>query len=223
MRTFMWMTSTKGFIFASAAVLVAGWGASCSSEKVYGSAGCTDPCCNGNSNGTIDCAENPNLSCTEKGDACTANEYGCRGGAYYLTPPSSRPAGCPVGDAGSDDGASDQTDSGGVDAETTAIADSGTPLACGDASCPADSGTPLACGDASCQADSGALFACGDASCASESEYCKHTSGGAPPGVDFETCEPLPDGQSICSVDAAGSGCTCDEDAGGIYVTCNVP
>jgi hypothetical protein len=54
---------------------------------------CADPCCSGNASG-IDCAQNPNLSCMEDADPCTALAYGCNGGMYYATSPSHVPIGC---------------------------------------------------------------------------------------------------------------------------------
>src|SRR5579859_6181047 len=82
----------------------------------------------------------------------------------------------------------------------------------------------LACGTSS-NAPTGVparLFSCGDASCSSASQYCGHTVGGAPPGVDFEICEPLSSGQAVCAK-SPGNGCECEEDAGALYVRCDVP
>ncbi len=156
--------------------------------------GCADPCCDGVP-ARIDCGENPTLSCTEKGDPCTAQQYGCTNGLFFSMSPSSLPASCNQRDAGAD-----ARSPGGADG---AVADTGV--------------------DAPAVVDSGGLFACGDATCASGSQYCKETSGGAPPGIDTQTCEPLPDGQSLCEPEAASSGCSCSEDAGATYVSCQVP
>lgn len=69
-----------------------------------GAGGCSDPCCNGNADG-IDCAKNPVLTCTETGDPCTARQYGCAAGAYFVKAPATSAA-CAMPDAGltADDG-----------------------------------------------------------------------------------------------------------------------
>jgi hypothetical protein len=185
------------------AVFVSSWAlfaaTACSSKQVVQDAGgCADPCCNGVS-ANVDCAEHPTLTCTDKSDPC-ANQYGCTNGLFFSTPPSPLPASC---------------NEGGADATVTEEASSG-----GDAGGGADVGPS----DASAVVlDAGSTFACGDAACASGSQYCRQTMGGAPPGVDIETCESMPDGQSICDQDAAGTGCACSADAGATYFTCQVP
>lgn len=82
----------------------------------------------------------------------------------------------------------------------------------------------LACGSSSNTSDGGTarIFACGDASCSSASQACRHTVGGAPPGVDLESCEALSAGQADCAK-TPGNGCACEEDAGALYVQCDVP
>ncbi len=176
---------------ASLALLALG----CSStQTVEKASGCADPCCNGVS-ARIDCAENPNITCTENGDPCTANQYGCVSGLFFSKQPAELPEGCLVrdtSDAGTDANASEDAGAGADDARAVGI-------------------------------DSGGLFACGDAACATASQYCKRTSGGAPPGVDNETCESMPDGQSVCDQDATNDGCSCAVDAGATYVSCQVP
>jgi hypothetical protein len=158
-----------------------------STQAVEDAGGCAEPCCNGNA-ARIDCGEHPNLSCTEPGDPCIANHYGCTDGLFV--PPSPPPSGC--GDASADGSLRADADAAREDAPAAVV-------------------------------DSGALFACGDAACAVGSQYCRQTSGGAPPGVELATCESAPDGQSICEQDAAGSGCSCSEDAGATYLSCQVP
>ena len=74
----------------------------CSSTQVVEDAGgCADPCCNGIS-ARIDCGEHPMLTCTEKGDPCTANRYGCVNGEFFSKPPSPLPSHCIQADAGND-------------------------------------------------------------------------------------------------------------------------
>jgi hypothetical protein len=52
-------------------------------QKVFGAITCDgDPCCGGPAG--IDCAENPDASCVEPGDACTAIAYGCVNGSVYV-------------------------------------------------------------------------------------------------------------------------------------------
>lgn len=159
----------------------------CSSEAVQKAAGCSDPCCAGDST-HVDCAEHPSLSCTESGDPCTARSYGCVNGTFYLKAPASPPATCTAAE-------------GGEDAPSDAAA--------------SDEGT-LSDGSV-------ASFACGDASCDVASQYCRHTAGGAPPGVDTLGCQPLGEGQAICAPDAPNGGCQCTGDAGALYVQCDVP
>jgi hypothetical protein len=105
----------------------------CHTEQVQPAPMCSDSCCSGSS-ALLDCGENPNISCTESGDPCTAQSYGCVGGVFFKMPQASLPAGCPtdggpavMGDDGSftssddaaaDDGAADgaATNDGGPDA-----------------------------------------------------------------------------------------------------------
>ncbi len=54
---------------------------------------CADPCCGGSLE-AIDCAENPNLSCTEDADVCIARAYGCEDGKVFTRPPSQLPTSC---------------------------------------------------------------------------------------------------------------------------------
>ena len=55
-----------------------------------------------------------------------------------------------------------------------------------------------------------------------DQEASEHTVGGVPPGVDFEISEPLGSGQAVCTM-SPGNGCECEEDAGALYVRCDVP
>jgi|HubBroStandDraft_6_1064221.scaffolds.fasta_scaffold130392_3 hypothetical protein len=155
-----------------AAALVAA--AACSSEQVQSAPGCTDPCCGGNP-ALIDCGEHPSLSCVESGDPCTAQAYGCLGGAFFRMPQTSLPASCPAGDGGTDataegdatieegglfssDGGSSSSGDGATDASADGATADG---ALGDAS--AD-GAPDGAGDSALDAqDNGAVDAPGDA------------------------------------------------------------
>jgi hypothetical protein len=68
-----------GFVAALAIALSACNG----HQKVFGAITCDgDPCCGGPAG--IDCAENPDASCVEPGDACTAIAYGCVNGSIYV-------------------------------------------------------------------------------------------------------------------------------------------
>jgi hypothetical protein len=105
----------------------------CHTEQVQPAPMCSNPCCSGSS-ALLDCGENPNVSCTESGDPCTAQSYGCVGGVFFKKPQASLPASCPtdggpavMGDDGSfssgdavatDDGAA--TNDGGPDAADAA-------------------------------------------------------------------------------------------------------
>jgi hypothetical protein len=53
---------------------------------------CADPCCNGQA-GSVDCAETPDVSCTEDASPCVARSYGCVKGVYYVYKPLP-PPGC---------------------------------------------------------------------------------------------------------------------------------
>jgi hypothetical protein len=64
-----------------------------SSQTVEPAKTCANPCCDGPLAG-IDCAETPNLSCTEDADPCTARSYGCVNGKHYVTDPSQVPTSC---------------------------------------------------------------------------------------------------------------------------------
>jgi hypothetical protein len=190
------MRASVVFVGAIAAALLA-----CKSEQVLKAPGCSDPCCSGSS-ALVDCSENRNVTCTESGDPCTAQSFGCVGGVFFEKPQAFLPASCAA--------------DGGMDATT----DDG-PFFTGDDG-------PSATGDGGADAiddttDGGMLFACGDASCSPASQYCRHTVGGSPPGIDTQLCEPLDQGQSICAPDAPNGGCQCSDDAGGLYVRCDVP
>ncbi len=74
---------------------------SCSSKLVVEPAKeCANPCCDGPASG-IDCSENPNLTCVEDADPCTARTYGCSGGTLFVMAPTQVPTSCSVdGSAG---------------------------------------------------------------------------------------------------------------------------
>ena len=168
----------------------------CKSQSVQKAASCSDPCCGGHA-ALVDCGENPDVTCTESGDPCVAQSFGCSGGMFFKTPQASLPANCSAIDSGA------ATDDATEPLDATVASD--------DASDSPDS------------ADDGPLFACGDASCSAATQYCRHTVGGAPPGIDTQACEPLDQGQSTCAPDAPFEGCQCTGDAGGLYVRCDVP
>ena len=73
-----------------------------------------------------------------------------------------------------------------------------------------------------CAFDGGA-FDCGDGSCSQTLEFCWEVVGGPQPGVDNLACSPLPAGCCACSCAAYSKACFCDDDAGGVHVTCPVP
>ncbi len=76
--------------------------AACSGPPVVEPANkCADPCCDGPAAG-IDCAQNPNLSCMEDADVCTARTYGCVNGSYFVMGPSRVPTSC-AADGSTDD------------------------------------------------------------------------------------------------------------------------
>jgi hypothetical protein len=103
---------------------------------------CPDPCCGGHP--SIDCAENPNVSCTEDAEPCTAHAYGCLNGSFYLRPAATLPPGCFDDEAGADAdllvlgdgnvfGSGDApNDAGGADAASDAPADTATEETGGD-------------------------------------------------------------------------------------------
>ncbi len=69
--------------------------AACTSKpRVFPALSCgSDPCCGGPAN--IDCAENPDASCVEPGDACTTYNYGCNAGTFFVS--KNPPAACTQG------------------------------------------------------------------------------------------------------------------------------
>ena len=68
---------------------------------------CANPCCDGPASG-IDCAENPNLSCVEDADPCTARTYGCSNGSAFVMGPTEVPTSCSL------DGSTDDVSAGFV-------------------------------------------------------------------------------------------------------------
>jgi hypothetical protein len=97
MRTFMPVWAARMRAVALIVPLAA-----CSSKPVVEAAKtCADPCCDGPLSG-IDCAENPNLSCMEDADPCTAIAYGCVNGMHYMMGPSQVPTSCGL-DGSADD------------------------------------------------------------------------------------------------------------------------
>jgi len=79
--------------------------AGCHAEQVVAVPGCSEPCCGGNA-GAIDCGKTPTIACSEMGDPCTARDYGCSNGAYYLRARAPLPTTCAAVEAGlvGDDG-----------------------------------------------------------------------------------------------------------------------
>ncbi len=67
--------------------------AACSSQEVQKAKTCSDPCCGGNS-ASLDCGESADVTCTESGDPCTAQAFGCSGGVFFRRPQASLPATC---------------------------------------------------------------------------------------------------------------------------------
>jgi hypothetical protein len=125
------------FLFVSALTVFA----ACSSQEVQKAATCADPCCGGNS-ASLDCGESADVTCTESGDPCTAQTFGCVGGAFFKRPQDSLPASCSddsgfdstvgddatsVGDASDAEPAVDAASEAGADAALDAPTDSGAP------------------------------------------------------------------------------------------------
>ena len=76
--------------------------AACRSTTVVPAIKCADPCCEGQVM-SIDCAETPNVSCTEDADPCSARAYGCADGSFYVGYPELAPSTCNDG-AGAETG-----------------------------------------------------------------------------------------------------------------------
>jgi hypothetical protein len=194
----------------------------CKSQTVIGASVCSDPCCGGNA-AMIDCGETRDIACVESGDPCMAQAFGCTAGLFFRMPQATLPASCGGGDGGTDatvatiDAATGQF---GMMSGADAMAVGGLDAA--------PAGGPDAAGDGGLDAtadasDAGAVFACGDASCAVASQYCRLTGVDAGPGAEDLACGPLDQGQSICAPDGASSACGCSQDAGGLYVRCDLP
>jgi hypothetical protein len=116
MRTLWAWTSLHLFVGFAALAFYA-----CSStQAVEGAMGCADPCCDGIAT-SIDCGEHPTLSCTEKGDPCTANQYGCNNGLFFLMPPANLPASCTASEAGADARVPGDVEIEAADAADTAV------------------------------------------------------------------------------------------------------
>jgi hypothetical protein len=103
--------------------------AACQPEQVVTPPACNDPCCSGNV-AAIDCGKYPTLACTEPGNPCTARDYGCANGLYYLRASVAAPATCNAVEAGlaGDDGGGafedlDAGDESPDDSSTAAPAD----------------------------------------------------------------------------------------------------
>jgi hypothetical protein len=103
--------------------------AACQPEQVVTPPPCSDPCCSGNV-AAVDCAKYPTLACTEPGNPCTARDYGCANGVYYLRTSMAAPASCDAVEAGlmGDDGGGafedlDAGDESPGDGSTAASAD----------------------------------------------------------------------------------------------------
>lgn len=130
------------FFFVSALTVFA----ACSSQEVQKAATCADQCCGGNSS-ALDCGESADVTCTESGNPCAAQTFGCASGVFFKRPQDSPPASCSV-DSGFDATVGDDATFGGasdaeppVDASSEAAADAASDaVAAVDA--PADSGGP---------------------------------------------------------------------------------
>jgi hypothetical protein len=155
----MTMRALALLVAALMAALVA-----CKSEQVVSAKECSDACCSGNPL-LIDCGEHPDIMCTESGDPCTAQAYGCTGGVFFEMPQASLPAMCTAADGEADatteDGpgtlfGGDAATNGEPDAATDGGPAGGAPAAgAGPRAAPhgnGDAGMPLACSDASCDA-----------------------------------------------------------------------
>ncbi|HEX3772517.1 MAG TPA: hypothetical protein VHV30_16680 [Polyangiaceae bacterium] len=132
--------------------------ASCHSDEVVVTPPeCSDPCCGGDPF-TIDCAENPTLTCMTAGDPCTAQEYGCMNGMAYTKAAATCSAdGSMEQDAAESEGAVFQTDDGGGTFGGDDGADSGdSDAAAGTDGASAESGIGSDGGDASADASDGA-------------------------------------------------------------------
>jgi hypothetical protein len=147
--------------FFVGAVAAAG---ACHTEQVQPAPMCSDPCCGGSS-ALLDCGENPNVSCTESGDPCTAQSYGCVGGVFFKMPQASLPASCPT-DAGAAVMVDDGSFSSGDDAAAAADGTDGAATTDGGPDAAPDGPSVTADGAADAAPDAGATDACGDATCA---------------------------------------------------------
>lgn len=69
-------------------------------------------------------------------------------------------------------------------------------------------------------------FDCGDLRCRQDTEYCQHTTGGAPPGLDVYECVDAPDAcgtmPSCACIDEPG-GSTCDDSGDGVVIDVLAP
>jgi hypothetical protein len=122
-------------------------------ETVVDAPECNDPCCAGNLE-LVDCSENPSLTCTEPGDPCTAQVYGCDGGMFFMNAPGTLPASCiDAGTAGDDSSLTFGGDDGGDDATGdeggSGTADGGTADGAPGATVDAEAGADTGAGDAS--------------------------------------------------------------------------
>src|ERR1019366_1619550 len=73
--------------------------AACQPEQVVTPPACSDRCCTGNA-AAVDCGKYPTLACTEPGNPCTARDYGCANGLYYVRASMAAPATCDAVEAG---------------------------------------------------------------------------------------------------------------------------
>ena len=103
--------------------------AACQPEQVVTPPACSDRCCTGNA-AAVDCGKYPTLACTEPGNPCTARDYGCANGLYYVRASMAAPATCDAVEAGltGDDGGGafedlDAGDESPGDGSTAASAD----------------------------------------------------------------------------------------------------
>src|SRR4029077_7513506 len=83
----------NGSLMGRAVALMAAVAACHGKTTVVPAIQCADPCCGGELT-NLDCAESPNLSCTEDADPCVARVYGCADGSDFLGYPDVTPSGC---------------------------------------------------------------------------------------------------------------------------------
>ena len=83
----------NGSLMRNALALIAAVAACHGKTTVVPAIQCADPCCEGNV-ANLNCAESPNVSCTEDADPCVARVYGCSDGSYFVGYPDVTPSSC---------------------------------------------------------------------------------------------------------------------------------